>query len=304
MAKLTVGMPTYNAERHIAEAIESMLAQSYRDFELLISDNASTDRTEDICRHYQRSDSRITYVRQLQNLGATENYNFVFRESNSELFKWASSNDYCTEKTLENCINEIDKDPLVVLCYPPAKLFEKSLEDARDYEDNMVTVADSSVTRFFHVVDNMALNNVMNGVTKSDALRRTPLIKEFPYADRNMVAELALIGKIVSASDCYFYRRMDAESATKLKSGADLLAHFDPRLKRPISFANWRVFSGYLSSLIRCKIGAASLLGTVPKLGRRLWWSKGALWGDIAAAFRYAVDDARKTLSRRDHLKG
>lgn len=298
MAKLTVGMPTYNAERHIAEAIDSMLAQTHRDFELLISDNASTDRTQDICKSYQRADSRITYVRQSQNLGATENYNFVFRESNSELFKWASSNDYCTEKTLENCIKEVDRDSSVVLCYPPAKLFEKSLEDARDYEDDMVTVDESSVARFFHVIDNMALNNVMNGVTRSDALRSTPLIKEFPYADRNMVAELALIGKIVSASDCFFYRRMDAESATKLKSGADLLAHFDPRLKRPISFANWRVFSAYLSSLMRSKIGPASMLGILPKLGRRLWWSKSALWSDVAAAVRYAIDDARKSVSR------
>jgi len=300
MARITIGMPTYNAENHVAEAIECVLNQSFGDLDLLISDNASTDNTENICRHYMNNDNRVKYFRHQQNLGATENYNFVFRKSRSELYKWHSSNDYFTENTIEKCIDVLDKFSEVVLCYPPTKLFNQSFDDAEDYDDNMIARSDSAVNRFFHVIDNMALNNVMNGVIRSNALQKTPLIREFPYADRNMVAELALLGKIVSAEGCCFYRRMDAESATSLKSGRELLAHFNPRLKRPVPYASWRIFSAYLSSLIRSNIGTISMAKALPMLGRRMWWAKGDLWEDVGMAARYAFYDLSATISGKN----
>jgi len=291
MARVTVGLPVYNAETHLAEAIECILCQTFSDLEILISDNASSDDTEAICRRYVNLDKRIRYVRQKQNLGATENYNYVCRNSESEFFKWQSSNDYCTEDTIESCVTVLDENPDVVLCYPPTKLFERSLDDATDYDDNMVLNGGSSVERFFHVIDKMKLNNIMNGVIRTRALHRTPLVREFYHADRNMVAELALMGLIVPSVGSTFYRRMDAESATQLKSEGEVLAHFDPKLKRPLTFTYWRIFLAHLSSLMRCDIGLKARLIALPKLGRRLWWDRRILVADIVTAMRYAVND-------------
>ncbi len=291
MARVTVGMPTYNAESHIEEAIESILNQSFGDLELLISDNASTDRTEEICRAYAEKDARVTYIRQSVNMGATENYNFVCRQSDAEFFKWHSSNDICTEETVARCINKLVENSDVVLAYPRTKLFRQILDDAADYDDNLVANENLARHRFFHIIDNMALNNVMNGVIRTSVLQKTPLIRGFLYADRNMVAELALMGKVLPVDGCIFYRRMDAESATYLKSEIEVLAHFDPSWKRQLFFTNWRIFSAYFSSLVRCDFGFVSLSKSLPMLARRLWWAKAELWQDITTAARYAASD-------------
>ena len=87
--RLTVGLPVYNGEKYLAESLEALLGQSYEDFELIISDNASTDGTADICRRYEKQDSRIRYVRQPRNIGLAPNHNFVLEQAREELFKWA-----------------------------------------------------------------------------------------------------------------------------------------------------------------------------------------------------------------------
>jgi cellulose synthase/poly-beta-1,6-N-acetylglucosamine synthase-like glycosyltransferase len=67
--RLTIGLPVYNGEKYVAESIEALLCQSFKDFELIISDNASTDSTGDIARRYEKQDSRVRYFRQPQNVG-------------------------------------------------------------------------------------------------------------------------------------------------------------------------------------------------------------------------------------------
>ena len=79
--RLTVGLPVYNGEKYIAESLDALLGQSYTDFELIISDNASTDGTADICRRYEKQDSRVRYFRQPQNIGLAPNHNFVAEQA-------------------------------------------------------------------------------------------------------------------------------------------------------------------------------------------------------------------------------
>ncbi|WNC86000.1 glycosyltransferase family 2 protein [Thermosynechococcus sp. QKsg1] len=88
---LSIGMPVYNGAKFIREALDSLLAQTFTDFELIISDNASTDETEAICREYAAKDKRIRYVRQAQNLGAAANFKYVLDEARGEYFMWAAA---------------------------------------------------------------------------------------------------------------------------------------------------------------------------------------------------------------------
>ena len=93
---VSIGMPVYNGVPFLNEALDSILAQTYRDFELVISDNASTDETESICRAYAASDPRIRYYRQQENLGAMPNFNRVCELSRGQYFKWAACDDVCS----------------------------------------------------------------------------------------------------------------------------------------------------------------------------------------------------------------
>ena len=115
--KVTIGMPVYNAERFIGETVASIRTQTFEDFELIISDNASTDRTEEVCRALMKEDDRIRYVRNRENMGAAYNYNQTFHLSSGIYFKWACHDDLLLPEFLERCVAELDRDPSVVLAY-------------------------------------------------------------------------------------------------------------------------------------------------------------------------------------------
>ena len=116
--RVSIGMPVYNAENYLGEAIESLLAQTFQDFELIISDNASTDRTEAICREYAARDPRIRYERQAENQGAARNFNHVFERARGPYFKWAAHDDLHSPTFLARCVEVLDRSPDVVWCHP------------------------------------------------------------------------------------------------------------------------------------------------------------------------------------------
>lgn len=115
--KVSVGLPVYNGERYLPKAIESILAQTYGNLELIISDNASTERTQEICRHYAERDARVRYYRRPVNVGAAPNFNRVFALAEaSKYFKWAAHDDWIAPKYLEECVKALEEDPDAVLC--------------------------------------------------------------------------------------------------------------------------------------------------------------------------------------------
>jgi glycosyltransferase involved in cell wall biosynthesis len=116
-------MPTYNAEGFIRMALDSLCVQSFSDFELVISDDASTDGTEAICRQYATKDSRIRYVRQARNLGQTANFNYLLGETHSEYFMWASNDDAWEPTCIERYVRVLDTRPDVDMVYSPHRLY-------------------------------------------------------------------------------------------------------------------------------------------------------------------------------------
>ncbi|WNC85999.1 glycosyltransferase family 2 protein [Thermosynechococcus sp. QKsg1] len=117
MPKVSIGMPVYNGAKFIREALDSLLAQTFTDFELIISDNASTDETEAICREYAAKDKRIRYVRQAQNLGAMANFKYVLDEARGEYFMWAAHDDLWESDYLMNATS-ILKDISLSFVFP------------------------------------------------------------------------------------------------------------------------------------------------------------------------------------------
>lgn len=123
--QLTIGLPVYNGQKYVRQAIESILAQTYRDFELIISDNASTDRTEEICREFLK-DPRVRYYRSKKNNGGAWNWNRVFELSSGLYFKWAAHDDTHAPEFVERCIHELEKDPAIVLCHSKDAIIDKN----------------------------------------------------------------------------------------------------------------------------------------------------------------------------------
>src|SRR6266516_2784484 len=115
--RLSIGLPVYNGENYLAESLDALLGQSYEDFELIISDDASTDGTADICHRYGKQGSRIRYIRQPRNIGRVPNHNFVVGQARGELFKWASSDDLYARDLLKRCVDALDEYPQVVLAH-------------------------------------------------------------------------------------------------------------------------------------------------------------------------------------------
>ncbi len=124
--RLSIGLPIYNGETFLAASLEALLGQSHEDFELIISDNASTDNSADICRRYAKQDSRIRYVRQPRNIGMVPNHNFVLGQARSELFKWASDDDLYARDLLRRCVDALDEYPHVVLAHSRSAMIDNA----------------------------------------------------------------------------------------------------------------------------------------------------------------------------------
>lgn len=116
--KVSIGLPIYNGARCLVEALDTILAQTFEDWALIISDNASTDETARICRAYEARDARIRYVRNARNVGANRNHNMAFRLASGRYFKWAAADDAWGPSFLARCVQALDTNPSAVLAYP------------------------------------------------------------------------------------------------------------------------------------------------------------------------------------------
>jgi glycosyltransferase involved in cell wall biosynthesis len=239
--RLSIGLPVYNGERYLAEAVDSLLTQSFDDFELIISDNASTDRTSDICRRYAQQDSRIHYYRQPQNIGLAPNHNFVVEQARGEYFKWAASDDLYGHDLLLRCVAALDRQPEVVLAdswtaavdgagkvtqaygYPLATDRPTAPERFRSFlfgNSGMFEAGEDDgrrLTRF----DNQGILRADDqyGVIRTDVLRKVAPLGSYHHADRILMAEILLHGPFHETPEWLYFRREHEERAYRAGLG-------------------------------------------------------------------------------------
>lgn len=172
---VSIGMPVYNGAEYIQEALDSLLEQSFTDFELIISDNASTDTTQSICEQYAQRDSRIRYVRQDMNQGALANFHFVLSQANGSLFMWAAHDDLWAPGYLLAAI-ELLKDPNYDFVFPTFELRSVRLGIAKKFDPEIFRFIESADKRQ-RVLNYMALHFLSLGVNIVYSLFRTDFIK-------------------------------------------------------------------------------------------------------------------------------
>lgn len=227
---VSVGLPVYNGERYVAEAIESILGQTWRDLELIICDNASTDATEQICRGYARRDARVRYERADANVGLARNFNRCVELARGRYFKWLPHDDLCRPTFIERCVEAYTKGPQsTVLVYPtPVFIDEHGAIIAPD--NSAFEAMQVSPRRRFAVVMRRVLHgNPHLGVLRTSVLRRTRGIGGFPASDYVLNAELALLGRIRRLPEPLMLRRLHETSSRRRNPSREMLTRWlDP----------------------------------------------------------------------------
>ena len=252
--RVSIGMPVYNGERFLAEALDSILAQDFGDFELIISDNASTDATRDICEAYVRRDSRITYSRLPENLGGARNFNRVFHMSSGDFFKWAAHDDRLRPAFLSRCLDafqEFRTPPGVI--YPKAEFIDQDGLPMGPDADRMHTDSNYSFVRAFQAIQGMgAVASAVMGVFHANTLKKTRLLQGFFPADQVLLLETALLGKVIQLEgEPLFQRRIHPGISTIAnQSDRDRLHWYDPQASATLP-PSAKVFLEYLRSPVR-----------------------------------------------------
>jgi len=251
---VSIGLPVHNGERFLTETLDSLLAQTFEDLELIISDNASTDRTQEICKDYAAKDRRIRYYRNDQNLGAVRNYNRVFELSTGKYFKWAAHDDLCAPVLIKRCVEVLDSEFSAVICYARASIIDEHGRHRKDYDDLMDLRSPNPHERFRDYLFRPAgLCNAVMGVIRVSELRKTPLIGSYISSDKVLLGELALRGKIYELSERLFYRRLypgQGQWANQTRSG--LATWYDPANRKEfLGPIEWKHLFEYIDCIRR-----------------------------------------------------
>jgi polysaccharide pyruvyl transferase WcaK-like protein/glycosyltransferase involved in cell wall biosynthesis len=248
--RLTVGLPTYNGEQYLASALDSLLAQTFTDFELIISDNASTDATASIARAYAARDPRIRYVRHPQNRGSAFNHTYVIRQARGEYFKWASDDDLDAPDLLERCVEALDARPEIPLAHAWTTTIDEHGDIVAKLPYVLETDSDSPVTRFRSLLHTDGGDDIY-GVIRTRIVQAMPDYGSYYHSDRTFVAELALHGPFHQVPDhLYFRREHSGRGGAASVSLRRMVSILDPARADAWRHPKIRVLSEYVAAYV------------------------------------------------------
>lgn len=242
--KISIGLPVFNGENYIEQAIRSILAQTYSDFELIIADNASQDRTEEICLSYSDKDPRIRYYRNDSNIGAARNFNKTVELAKGEFFKWAAHDDMLAPEYLEKCLEVLEHDESLVLCFPKTIIVDNNGSSVGKHGGNMQNVSSERPQARFR--DLILLNHWVFGIFglfRKSVLDDTELLPSFPGSDRTFMAELGLVGRFYEVPEYLFYSRDHPERSIRNGTIHSRAGWWDTKNANQKVFPQWRLFA-------------------------------------------------------------
>jgi len=259
--RLSIGLPVYNGEDFLAESLDSLLGQTYEDFELIISDNASTDGTADICCGYAKQDSRIRYVRQPHNLGCAPNHNVLVQYARGELFKWVSHDDLYGRELIERAIEALDEYPQVVLANCWTAMIDSSRTVTKAVRYTLDTESPRAPERFRSMLFEKGGDDD-GGVIRMEMLRRIRPYDSYYHSDRTLVTEMALQGPFYHVPDWLYFRRDHPKASIRAFTTARTnCTNLDPRradrLRHPVVRLLGEYVLAYVTMIQRAPLSAA-----------------------------------------------
>jgi glycosyltransferase involved in cell wall biosynthesis len=293
---VSIGMPVYNGERFIKEAIKSILDQTFEDFELIISDNASTDRTQKICQYYVKKDSRIRYYRSRINHGAAWNYNHVYKLSRGKYFKWAAHDDVCASKFIEKCVNGLDQNKSAVLCYPRTLIIDENTKVIKKDPKRLNLMSNSLHKRFkIYLYNSGGECNSVFGLFRSFALKKTSLIKNYMASDVVLLGHLSLLGMFHEVAEELFFRRDHPGTSVRANRNSSMVTQwFDPQKKGEIVFPHWRHLSEYIFCILNSDLLLIEKMHCMMQLSRWIRWRLKPLIEDLSTGAKLYYARSKK----------
>ena len=270
---VTIAIPVYNGERYLEEAIRSVLSQTREDLELVISDNASTDRTAEICSDYAQKDARVRYFRNPTNLGAAPNYNIVFEHARGRFFKWLAHDDRMTPTYVAKTTRVLETRPDAVLCnsvvaYIDGHGAQIGLYDSQLGKADALTPSQrlaALVLRSHSCVD-------FFGMFRKSALEGSLLHGSFHGADRALLAQMSLRGRMIQIpAPLVQMREHEGRYTRKQARAVDRASWHDTRVRHRIHFPTWRLYREYLKMVHSAKLSPGERMRSYAVLAR--WWA-------------------------------
>ena len=284
---VTIGLPVYNGEAYLRQAIESILEQTHHNLELIISDNASTDGTAAICEEFTNRDSRVRMSRQAVNRGAAFNFNFVLTEARGAFFKWMAHDDVCRPRFIEACLDVLLQDSDVVVAYPTPVDIDASGEELQVRDSGLGFDVSDPTERFRRTMKRAHKNLLLFGLMRTEALIQTGKHGSYHGADRVLMAEMALRGKLVEVPEPLLLHREHPDRYVHLHQTVEAQMEWhDPSRASTLNLPMWLRLQGYIRAIKRSPV-------TYPQRAACLFWM-----------FRWAIDLRRELLSDLKYAVG
>ena len=279
--KVSVALPVFNGENYLAEALDSILAQTFRDFELVISDNASTDATPRICAEYAARDARVVVNRNARDVGPCKNFDLAFELSSGEYFKWAAHDDLLDPTFLEKCVAVLDADAEIILCHSLTRIIDDDGNELAVYDSGLRGASSSRQSRrFAALILSQHICTDMFGLMRADALRKSVRLEgNYHGCDRFMLAELALIGRFAQLPEPLFLNREHAARYVRAVKPRERGGHHRAGARKRIAMNWWRLYGDYRRAVAK----HAESLGDRLRCHLHLvtWWFVG--WNALRA---------------------
>jgi glycosyltransferase involved in cell wall biosynthesis len=265
-ALVSIGLFVYNGECFVETALYSIINQTFTDFELIVSDNASTDRTGEIVKAHARRDERIRYYRAEKNMGPGWNACRVYELAAGKYFKWAAADDYLEPDFLRQCVEILEQDPDCVVAYAGTKVIDGNGAFILNYVTPVKTDLNNPVARFREMLLKDHPCYQIYGLMRMSALRQIPPQGIYVNGDRVLLARMSLLGRFYEITEPLFIsRRHSGQSVASLPARLRQsrfrltnrrgvlpgLDWWDPTKSRAINFPEFRILREYFLSIYR-----------------------------------------------------
>jgi glycosyltransferase involved in cell wall biosynthesis len=272
---VSVGLYVYNGERYLKEAVESVLNQTLTDFELIISDNASTDRTSEIAEVYAERDDRVRYYRSKKNMGPGRNMCRVYELATGTYFKWSAADDVLKPEFLRRCVEILKSDHDCVLTYAKTTEVDQNGTFIKNYVTPVKAESNDPVARFGEMILTDHNCYQIFGVMRMSALHQLPPQGIYVNGDRVLLARMSLLGRFREIPEPLFIsRRHTGQSVerlpvrlitrrfrlTKRYGTLPCTEWWDPAKSRSIRFPEFRQLLEYFLSIYRAPLDTGQKL--------------------------------------------
>jgi glycosyltransferase involved in cell wall biosynthesis len=287
---VSIGLPVYNGEQYLERTLEATLNQTFRDFELIVSDNASTDSTAEICERFARADDRVRLIRQQQNVGVNANHAIVYREARGEYFRWANADDVPSSGLLEHAVDTLRRNKDVVVYIPDTVNVDADGAPLRRFPcnlnlrtDNVAERAEAVLTRSYQMV-------FAEGLIRRTILASTSCRWDYIGWDFVLLLELALRGQFANVEGPLLARRIHEESATlATRSRKKVRQWVDPTMRATFLMPHWRWTAERVRAVLNAPISAKDRTRVLRYVLRHAWWARHAHGRDVVLAARMVL---------------